>query len=105
MTGKHRRNAGGLELPSPLASVALIDATACAAIGGMSVSWWNEQVRAGRAPQPAIRAPRMTRWHLAQAIDFWGSFVQRADVQTAERVLAQATKASAAAKRKRSEEG
>jgi hypothetical protein len=34
-------------LPANLADVALIDAPTCAAVGGLSVSWWHEEVRIG----------------------------------------------------------
>ncbi len=86
-------------LPSTLAEVALVDAPTCAVIGGMSVSWWNEQVRTNRAPQPVVRGPRLTRWRLTDVRNFWADFAERSDVQAAERLVAQATKASAVAKR------
>lgn len=88
-------------LPADLAEVALIDATTCAAAGDMSVSWWHEEVREGRAPQPAIREPRCTRWRLADVRRFWIERAERADKRPAAQVIATATKASAAAKAKR----
>lgn len=83
-----------------LTDVALIDALACAAAGAMSVSWWHEEVRAGRAPQPAIRAPRCTRWRLAEVRTFWRKFPERAeaDSRAGELVKARATKASVKAR-------
>lgn len=90
-------------LPPDLADVALIDATTCAAAGGMSVSWWHEQVRVRAAPQPAIRKPRCTRWKLAAVRAFWIETAAKAaaDTATAVRVQAHAVKASAAAQAKR----
>ena len=86
-----------------LAGVALIDAPTCAAPGGMSVSWWHEEVRAGRAPAPAVRRPRCTRWRLADVSAFWQAFASKGegDIKTAAQVTAQAKKASAAARVKR----
>lgn len=86
-----------------LANVALIDAEKCAAIGDMSVSWWNAQVAAGRAPAPAFRLPRCTRWRVADAIAFWRRFAEEsaADTSAASRLDGQARRASSAAKIKR----
>lgn len=90
-------------LPSGLADVALIDAPTCAATGGMSVSWWHDEVKEGRAPQPAIRKPRCTRWRVSDVRAFWIASAAQAhrDAQTADAVKAQARKASAAARAKR----
>lgn len=68
--------------PSALADVALIDAETCAAPGMMSVSWWHEEVRSGRAPKPAVQRPRCTRWRLADVKAFWLDFAA-AGVDTA----------------------
>lgn len=86
-----------------LAGVALIDAPTCAAAGGMSVSWWHDEVRTGRAPAPAVRQPRCTRWRLPDVVAFWQTFASKgeADAQVAELVTAKARKASAAARAKR----
>jgi predicted DNA-binding transcriptional regulator AlpA len=51
--------------PPELADVALIDAPRIAAAACMSLSSWHELVRTGQAPQPVMRAPRCTRWRLA----------------------------------------
>ena len=90
-------------LPADLAAVALIDAPTCAAAGAMSVSWWHEEVRTGRAPAPAIRKPRCTRWRLADVRAFWTESAEQAaaDSQAAASVKARATKASSAAQAKR----
>jgi len=88
-------------VPAALADVALIDASAAAAAGSMSVSWWHEAVAAGRAPAPVIRAPRCTRWRLADVANFWRDFGSQSDRSVAAAVKAQATKASAAARSKR----
>ena len=58
-------------LPEILAEVALVDVTTAAATGQMSVSWWLDEVREGRAPQPVIRANRCTRWRAIDVASFW----------------------------------
>jgi predicted DNA-binding transcriptional regulator AlpA len=90
-------------LPADLANVALIDAPTCAAAGDMSVSWWHEEVRAGRAPAPVIRKPRCTRWRMADVRAFWIESAEKSarDTQAAEMVKAHATRASAKAKANR----
>lgn len=90
-------------LPADMADVALIPASICAAIGGMSLSWWHEEVRAGRAPAPTIRRTRCTRWHAASVREFWRTFASQgeADTQAAALMTAKAKKASAAARDKR----
>lgn len=90
---------------SALAEVALIDAPACAAVGAMSVSWWHDEVRAGRAPKPVIQQPRCTRWRLADVRTYWAKRAEQsaANVQGAANMKARATKASAAAKAKRAD--
>lgn len=90
-------------LPNELASVALIDAKTCAAPGDMSVSWWLAEVAARRAPQPAIRKPRCTRWRVADVRAFWIAFAESGEhhTETSAKVMAQATKASAKARAKR----
>jgi len=90
-------------IPPALSSVALIDAPTCAAAGGMSVSWWHDEVREGRAPAPAVRQPRCTRWRLSDVVAFWQAFATKgaADTRAAEMVAAKAKKASAAARVKR----
>ncbi len=88
-------------VPPALQGVALIDAPTCAAAGGMSVSWWHDAVRAGDAPKPVVRQPRCTRWRLADVVAFWQSFASKGDTQAAERLSAQAKRASAAARVKR----
>ena len=90
-------------IPSALSSVALIDAPTCAAAGGMSVSWWHDEVREGRAPAPAVRQPRCTRWRMSDVVAFWQAFATKgaADTRAAALVTAKAKKASAAARVKR----
>lgn len=82
--------------------VALVDAATCAAVGGLGVSWWLAEVAAGRAPQPAIRGPRCTRWTLASIKSYWA---QRASAggcsHESAKTVAQAKKASAIAHAKR----
>jgi hypothetical protein len=89
-------------LPVGLADVALIDAATAARVGGMSASWWSDEVRAGRAPQPAIREHRRTRWRLADVRRFWEA--RAADgigSAKAKAVVVHATRASTASKLKR----
>ena len=101
MIAKTEPNQTVQPLPPDLAEVALIDAATFAAAGAMSVSWLLEQVRAGRAPAPVIRQTRCTRWRLADARAFWIQRAATGDAQVAASVTARATKASAAAKAKR----
>lgn len=86
-------------LPASLSDVALIDAKTCAAVGGMSLSWWHAEVAAGRAPEPAIRKPRCTRWRVAAVRAFWIKSAEKSatDSEAADLVKAKATKASAKA--------
>ena len=100
MTVKTDPKPAARPLPADLAAVALIDAPTCAAPGDMSVSWWHEEVRAGRAPAPAIRRPRCTRWRLADVAAFWINFAagDEAHPEAGERVTAQAKRASVKAR-------
>lgn len=88
------------EPPAVFGNDALIDIEVCAAGGGVSLSWWHEKVRTGEAPEPAIRAPRFTRWNLGQVRQFWTDYVAKAaqEAQAADSVKDRAAKASAAAK-------
>ena len=65
-----------IHLPDDLAAAALIDAKTCAAIGSMGTSWWFAAVRDGRAPAPAFRAVRATRWRRADVLAFWQNLGQ-----------------------------
>lgn len=69
----------------------------------MSVSWWHEEVRTGRAPAPAVRQPRCTRWRLTDVRAYWIERAEKAaaDTQACELLTAKAKKASDAAKAKR----
>jgi predicted DNA-binding transcriptional regulator AlpA len=92
------------QVPPALSSVALINAPTCAAAGGMSVSWWHEEVRNGRAPAPAVRQPRCTRWRLSDVVAFWQAFASKGTEEAAALVTSKAKKASAAARVKRATE-
>jgi predicted DNA-binding transcriptional regulator AlpA len=83
-------------IPPALADVALIDATTCAAAGAMSLSWWHEEVRAQRAPQPAVRMSRCTRWRMSDVAAFWQAFAaqDQHNSAAAEQVKAKAKQAS-----------
>lgn len=90
------------QLPPALAEVALISAETAAAVGSMSESWWLDEVRVGRAPQPVIREHRCTRWRLADVRDYWAArAAQGADVAKVQMLVGRAKKASNAAKAKR----
>ena len=100
VTAKTNQKYSTQHLPADLVSVALIDAPTCAAAGDMSVSWWHEEVRAGRAHAPAIRKPRCTRWRLADVHAFWGSLAANgaSDTEASERMTARAKHASSKAR-------
>jgi len=87
-------------IPPALVGVALIDAPICAAAGGMSVSWWHEEVRTGRAPAPAVRLPRCTRWRMSDVVVFWQAFATKgaADNEAAAQVTTRAKRASVKAR-------
>lgn len=101
MTTKPEPKRTAAAFPTELAEVALIDAEACAAVGSMSVSWWHAEVAAGRAPAPAIRQPRCTRWRLSDAMTFWRDRANEGTAGVSYAVMARAQKASAAALVKR----
>lgn len=89
-------------VPAALADAALIDAKAAAATGSVSLSWWLREVRAGKAPQPAFRSPRCTRWRLSEVRSFWLSYATMpASSGAAERSATHAKKANEAAAAKR----
>lgn len=94
MTAKNDPKPAARPLPADVADVALIAADTCAAIGEVSVSWWHEEVRTGRAPKPVIQQPRFTRWRLADARRFWAERAAQADAEAGERMAAKAKKAS-----------
>ncbi len=101
LTAKDFQSAAPRAVPAALASVALIDAQTCAAAGGMSVSWWHEAVRAGRAPAAAIRRPRCTRWRVADVQAFWRALVEVDSTESGAQLTANLTRASGLAKAKR----
>ena len=87
-------------LPPTLGEVALIDGQTCAAAGSMSVSWWHAEVAAGRAPKPVIRAPRCTRWRLADVRAYWTQLAEQGSGEN-DKTRAHAKHATAAAQAKR----
>lgn len=99
MSTKDQRHSSPHTVLPDLSEVALIDAQACAATGGMSISWWHAQVASGQAPQPAVRRPRCTRWRLAEVRRFWATFAEQgeADAASAQDQIARAKHASARA--------
>lgn len=90
-------------LPAALADVALVDAETAAAVGDMSVSWWLSEVTAKRAPAPAIREIRCTRWKLVAVREFWIKRIELAalDTDSGAVLTARAKKAAAASNVKR----
>lgn len=82
-----------------LAAVQLVDGKTAATAGFMSLSWWNERVAEGVAPQPVFRATRCTRWRLADVVAFWRDF--RPDDIASAACLKQAVAASAKAAEQR----
>ena len=100
MTAKTDPKPAARLLPADVADVALIAADTSAAIGDVSVSWWHEEVRTGRAPKPVIQQPRFTRWRLADVRRFWIERAAHAAADTAagERMTARAKKASVKAR-------
>lgn len=100
MTAKTDPKSVTRPLPADVADVALAAADTCASIGEMPVSWWHEEVRAGRAPKPVIQQPRCTRWRLADVRRFWVERAAQAagDTEARERMAAKAKKASVKAR-------
>ena len=81
-------------IPDALADVALIDGRAAGATGGMSLSWWQAEVAAGRAPAPAVRRSRCTRWRVADVREFWTRWTEQAQAECGDAVVERARKAS-----------
>lgn len=100
MFGTKTQNLSAHPLPADAVDVALVAVATCAAIGAVSVSWWHEEVRAGRAPKPVIRQPRFTRWRLSEVLRFWAERAAQAssDAAAAERMTAIAKRASTKAR-------
>lgn len=90
-------------IPAALIDIAMIDGATCAAVGDMGLSWWLDEVRAGRAPQPVVREARCTRWDVSEVRAFWikRRELAKADGQASARISARAKKASDAAQAKR----
>lgn len=85
-------------LPDEARAVALVSKRTACAMGDVGQSWWDERVASGEAPQPVIRAPRFSRWRLADVIAFWRDVAERGDPAGAAKLTAHARKASARAK-------
>lgn len=86
-------------VPAALAELALLDIKDVSAVVRMSDSWIYAELAAARFPAPVIRESRCTRWRSAD-ISSW--LMQRVTPQPqAEKVIARAKKASAAAQAKR----
>lgn len=87
------------QVPAGLADVALIDAKACAAAGGMSLTNWYKLVREGLAPKPAVSFNRFARWKLADVRQFLIDLA--ASPSDGAEVAGRAARAAQAAKAKR----
>ncbi len=101
VTAKTDPHTASRPLPADLAEVSLLDTRDICAAVRMSASWWHEEVRAGRAPQPVVRMSRCTRW---KATDIRQYLIERARLASDEAtaaLTARAKKASDAAKAKR----
>lgn len=90
-----------IQIPPAFDDVALIDAKTAAAVGGLSQSWWYGQVASGRAPQPVIRAPKCSRWRLADVREFWASLIEPAKPSADQRTAESSKRASTAKQAKR----
>lgn len=88
-------------LPGDLAEVALLDIDDVCAAVRMSASWWHDEVRAGRAPQPLRWGTRCTRWKAADVRDYLIQRQSQPQAEARERVTAKAKRASEAAQAKR----
>lgn len=71
------RQARSTLIPEALEDVALIDIRQICAAAGLRPSKWREMVAAGLAPQPAIRVPRFSRWHMADIRRWLAELPQR----------------------------
>lgn len=93
------------DAPPALADVALIDGPTAAAAACMSLSLWHELVAAGKAPAPAFRRPRCTRWRLADVRAWLVEYAAQGDTaqgqDAARTARATAAAASQAARTKR----
>lgn len=101
MTAKSKLKPNTRPFPGDLADVALLDIDDVCAAVRMSASWWHDEVRADRAPQPLRWGTRCTRWRSADVREY---LIQRASLPQAEareRVTSKAKKASEAAQAKR----
>jgi len=92
-------------IPTALAEVALIDGPTCAAVAGMGLSKWLDLVRQGKAPQPAIRQPRFSRWTAASVRDWLAERIKagslEGDVEATGRLIGHSKRASQAARQRR----
>lgn len=84
-------------VPAALADVALIDAPRIAIAACISLSLWHDLVRRGEAPAPVLRAPRCTRWRLADVRDWLRQRAERGSDPEAQAAVIRAAKAGAKA--------
>lgn len=66
-------------VPDALVEVSLVDAKQITAAACMSLTNWYELVQTGKAPQPAIRTHRHTRWRLTDVRAWLVKYANQAD--------------------------
>src|SRR5574343_913486 len=71
----------GLIVSTSPAPVMISNRTA-AAMGQMSLSWWQREVRAGRAPAAATGPGRGARWRTEDVMAFWRDMGQNQGANT-----------------------
>lgn len=87
-----------------LADVALIDVAGITEAACISKSTWHDLVRRGEAPRPVLRAPRCTRWRVADVREWLRQRAERGSDPEAEAAVLRAAQAgteAAQAKRRR----
>ena len=82
MTANVQANGDSRRLQPALFEVALITARECAAVGGMSPSWWHEMVRLKRAPRRLSGSPVSHAGGWRRSPPFGGSSPSRVPLTT-----------------------
>lgn len=86
-------------LPADLADLSFLDINDVCAAVRMSQSWWYDEVRAGRAPQPLRLGLRCSRWSVAAIRQYLIERAAQPQEAVAAQVVARATRASADARK------
>lgn len=87
--------------PPVLLDVALVDAKGVSAAACISLSQLHDLVRAGKAPAPAFRGVRMTRWRVADVRAWLLELASAGTPSGADAVATKVRRASDAAQAKR----